>query len=54
MTPKTSYIMVKGSESALTDELAAEMTRKFGYPPEYTVQIGRQSHVTPVIMLLDL
>lgn len=40
MTPKTSYIMVKGSESALTDELAAEMTRKFGYPPEYTVQIG--------------
>lgn len=40
MTPKTPYIIIKGSESSLPDELTSEMTKKFGYPPEYTVQIG--------------
>ncbi|MCI7804892.1 MAG: DegV family protein [Oscillospiraceae bacterium] len=40
MTPQTPYIMVKGSDPTLTDALAAAMTEKFGYPPEYTVQIG--------------
>lgn len=40
MTPQTPYIMVKGSDPTLTDALAVAMTEKFGYPPEYTVQIG--------------
>lgn len=40
MTPQTPYIMVKGSDPTLTDALAEAMTEKFGYPPEYTVQIG--------------
>ena len=38
--PQTPYIMVKGSDPTLTDALADAMTEKFGYPPEYTVQIG--------------
>lgn len=40
MTPQTPYIMVKGSDPTLTDALAEAMSEKFGYPPEYTVQIG--------------
>ncbi len=40
MTPQTPYIMVKGSDPTLTAALAEAMTEKFGYPPEYTVQIG--------------
>ncbi len=40
MVPQTPYIMIKGSSSELTSVLADEMTKKFGYPPESTVQIG--------------
>lgn len=40
MTPQTPYLIVSGSDKALPSELEKEMTEKFGYPPEYTVEIG--------------
>lgn len=40
MTPQTPYIMIRGSESAYTEQLEAQLTQKLGYPPERTVQIG--------------
>ncbi|MGN0620418.1 MAG: DegV family protein [Porcipelethomonas sp.] len=40
MVPKTPYIMVTGSDSTLAGQLAAELTGRFGYPPEWTVKIG--------------
>lgn len=40
MTPQTPYVVVRGSDPTLPDILAEEMTKKFGYPPEYICQIG--------------
>lgn len=40
MTPQTPYLIVSGSDKTLPSELEKEMTKKFGYPPEYTVEIG--------------
>lgn len=40
MTPKAPYLIVSGSNKVLPAVLAEAMTEKFGYPPEYTVEIG--------------
>lgn len=40
MTPQTPYVIIKGSSDVLPKALEKEMTKKFGYPPECTIQIG--------------
>ncbi len=40
MTPKTPYIMVAGCNDAYAKELAKELTKKVGYPPEELIYIG--------------
>lgn len=40
MTPQTPYLIISGSDKTLPSDLEKEMTKKFGYPPEYTVEIG--------------
>lgn len=40
MTPQTPYIVLAGSVPEYGDELAKEMTKKVGYPPEYICRIG--------------
>lgn len=40
MAPKTPYLIVTGRNKQLPEQLAEEMTKKFGYPPEYFNEIG--------------
>ncbi len=40
MIPHTPYCIVYGSIKEYADELSKAMTKKFGYPPEWTCQIG--------------
>lgn len=40
MVPETPYIIVTGSDNAYAEQLAAEMTDRVGYPPEWTVRVG--------------
>lgn len=40
MEPRTPYQILYGSDPEARDELAAEMEKKLGYPPQYTFQIG--------------
>ena len=40
MTPQTPYLIVSGSDKTLPKILEQAMTEKFGYPPEYMVEIG--------------
>ncbi|MGN0613481.1 MAG: DegV family protein [Porcipelethomonas sp.] len=40
MEPDTPYLVVCGRDRTLSQKLADEMTKKFGYPPEYFNQIG--------------
>lgn len=40
MEPNTPYSLVYGSDTAVRDELAEELSKKVGYPPLYQFQIG--------------
>ena len=40
MEPSTPYCVGYGSDENVRDELVEEMTKKVGYPPVYTFQIG--------------
>ncbi len=40
MIPKTPYIIITGSDPTVSDELEKELTKKLGYSPEWTCQIG--------------
>lgn len=40
MQPHTPYLVIKGKSSEMSERLAEEMTKKFGYPPEYYNEIG--------------
>lgn len=40
MIPHTPYCVVYGSIKEYADEMTKAMTKKFGYPPEWTCQIG--------------
>lgn len=40
MTPQTPYLIVSGRNKQLPKQLAEEMEKKFGYPPEYINEIG--------------
>ena len=40
MIPHTPYCIVYGSVKEYADEMTKAMTKKFGYPPEWTCQIG--------------
>lgn len=40
MVPQTPYIMITGSVPAYSNELAQMLTKRLGYPPEMTVQVG--------------
>lgn len=40
MIPHTPYCVVCGSVKEYADEMTKAMTKKFGYPPEWTCQIG--------------
>lgn len=40
MEPNTPYCVVYGSDPSVQEEMNAEMTKKVGYPPVYTFQIG--------------
>ena len=40
MIPKTPYIIIKGSVDEHAENLSKEMTKRVGYPPELTIQIG--------------
>lgn len=51
MIPKTPYCLVYGSNKAYRDELEKEITKKLGYPPEMSFQIGAAiaSNAGPIV-----
>lgn len=40
MIPQTPYSIVYGNDRSVADDLASQLTKKFGYPPEEFYQIG--------------
>ena len=40
MRPNTPYSLVYGNDESVRDELCEELTKKIGYPPVYSFQIG--------------
>ncbi len=52
MIPQTPYCVVYGSNRAVRDEMEREITRKLGYPPEMSFQVGAAvaSNCGPVVI----
>ena len=40
MIPQTPYIIIKGSVEEHATDISKEMTKRLGYPPQMTIQIG--------------
>lgn len=50
--PQTPYVIIQGGSKERADEMAAVLTKQFGYPPEMYIQIGAAvaSNVGPNIV----